>query len=60
MIKKNEIWAYIKTRDPKLYRHLNRRLMGRTLRLNGRVGRRVQLSCYRISNKIFGFQLVAA
>ncbi len=53
--KKNEIWAYIKTRDPKLYRQLNRSLMGRALHLNGRVGRRVQISCYRISNKIFGF-----
>jgi glycosyltransferase involved in cell wall biosynthesis len=53
--KKNEIWAYIKTRDPKLYRQLNRRLMGRTLRLQGRVGRKIQLSCYRLSHKIFGF-----
>ena len=53
--KKKELWDYLRTHDPKLYRQLRRRVIGRTLHLQGRIGRRFQLACYRLCNRVYGF-----
>ena len=53
--KKKELWAYIRTHDPRLYRQLRRRIMGMTVHLRGSISRKFQLSLYRVSNRIFGF-----
>ena len=53
--KKKELWDYIKTENPRLYRELRRRLLGRLIHLPGWIGRTVMLTGYRISRKIVSF-----
>jgi len=53
--KKNELWTYIQQKDQRLYQWLRRRMMGRAIHLHGCIGRRFQLSVYRLCNRIFGF-----
>jgi glycosyltransferase involved in cell wall biosynthesis len=55
MQKKDELWDYIGTHDPKLYRQLRWRFMGGTVHLRGHIARKFQLGCYRLCNRVFGF-----
>ena len=55
MRKKKELWAYIEKENPRLYRELRRRLLGRIVHLPGGFGRAVMLTGYRISRKIVSF-----
>ncbi len=53
--KKDELWEYIRQKNPAAYRVLRRRFFGRALHLRGKAGRRFVLILYGISRKIFGF-----
>ncbi len=53
--KKEELWEYVRSENPKLYGVLRRRFFGRILHLPGRLGRAVAVTGYKISRKIFGF-----
>ena len=53
--KKEELWAFIEKANPRLYRTLRRRFLGRILHLPGRFGRGVAVAGYKICQKIFGF-----
>ena len=53
--KKRELWTYIKQKDIRLFHKLRNRIMGRTLNLPGRGGRRLSLTIYKISQKVIGF-----
>ena len=53
--RKDELWAYIKEKYPKVYHRMMRRPMGIGTHLPGKVGRRILLRCYAISQKAVGF-----
>jgi len=53
--KKEELWAFIRQENPRVYRTLRHRLLGRLVHLKGRAGRAVIIGGYKISQKIFGF-----
>lgn len=53
--KKRELWTYIKEYDLRLFHHLRKGIMGRTMNLPGRSGRKIAVTAYKISQKIVGF-----
>lgn len=53
--KKKELWKYLKKRDKRLYFKLRHGIMGRTMNLPGRGGRKVSEMGYKITQKFFGF-----
>jgi hypothetical protein len=53
--KKRELWRYIKEKDIGLFHTLRRGIMGRTMNLPGRGGRKISVAAYRISQKVVGF-----
>jgi len=53
--KKKELWKYIKENDIRLYYRLKIGIMGVTVHIPGRVGRRVSVIAYKISQKVVGF-----
>ena len=55
LAKKRELWTYIKEKDIRLFHKLRNRIMGRTLNLPGKGGRRLSLTIYKISQKVIGF-----
>lgn len=53
--KKRELWKYIKEKDIGLFHKLRRGIMGQTMNLPGRGGRRISVAAYRLSQKVVGF-----
>lgn len=53
--KKYELWKYLKKKDPKLYYELKWGIMGRSMNLPGRSGRKISETAYKIANKFVGF-----
>ena len=53
--KKRELWTYIKNADIRLFHKLRNRIMGQTLNLPGKGGRKLSLTIYKISQKVIGF-----
>ncbi|MCM1047115.1 MAG: glycosyltransferase [Clostridiales bacterium] len=53
--KKKELWEYLKSKDKDLYYWMRGGIMGGTMNLPGRGGRRISVEGYRICQKIFGF-----
>ena len=53
--KKRELWKYIKDYDFRLFHHLRKGIMGRTMNLPGKSGRRISVAAYKISQKVVGF-----
>jgi len=52
--KKYELWKYLKKKDPKLYYELKWGIMGRSMNLPGRSGRKISETAYKIANKFVG------
>jgi len=52
---KAELWEYIKEKDRWLYRRLRHGIMGETMNLPGRGGRKVSVGVYKLCQMIFGF-----
>lgn len=55
LMKKRELWRYIKENDFWLFYRLRNGIMGVTVNLPGRTGRKISLAAYKISNKVVGF-----
>ncbi len=55
LMDKAELWEYIKEKDRWLYRKLRHGIMGETMNLPGRGGRKVSVGVYKLTQKIFGF-----
>ncbi len=55
LMKKQALWQYLKSYDERLYKKLRRGIMGRTMNLPGRGGRKISVAAYRLSQKIVGF-----
>ncbi len=55
LVKKQDLWRFIKEKDDRLFYRLRRGVMGTTVNLPGKAGRVISLAVYRISKKIVGF-----
>ncbi|MCI9125019.1 MAG: glycosyltransferase family 2 protein [Eubacterium sp.] len=53
--KKRELWGYIKQKDIRLFHRLRRGIMGNTMNLPGRGGRKISIAAYKIAQKVVGF-----
>lgn len=53
--KEKELWKYIKDKDLELYNNLRYGIMGRVINLPGRLGRKISVGAYKISQRIVGF-----
>lgn len=53
--KKRELWNYIKQKDLRLFHHLRNGIMGETMNLPGKGGRKISIAAYKISQKVVGF-----
>lgn len=55
LLKKRELWRYIKKRDLRLFHHLRIGIMGNTMNLPGKGGRKISVAAYKLSQKVVGF-----
>ena len=53
--KKRELWKYIKDKDITIFHKLRRGIMGQTMNLPGKGGRKISVAAYRLSQKVVGF-----
>ena len=53
--KKRELWKYIKDYDLRLFHHLRNGIMGQTMNLPGRSGRKVSSMAYSVARRLIGF-----
>lgn len=53
--KKKELWAYLKDADARLFRKIRYGILGQTMNLPGKPGRKVSSLAYTLANRIFGF-----
>ena len=53
--KKKELWKYLKEKDKRLYYWMRNGIMGGTMNLPGRGGRKFSVEVYQLCQKIFGF-----
>lgn len=53
--KKKELWEYLKEKDPRAYRKIRYGILGQTMNLPGKPGRKVSSLAYQVANRIFGF-----
>lgn len=53
--KKRQLWKYIKDYDIRLFHHLRNGIMGTTMNLPGKGGRKISVAAYKISQKVVGF-----
>lgn len=53
--KKQELWQYLKEKDKGLFRWMRTGIMGGTMNLPGRGGRKISVEGYKICQKIFKF-----
>lgn len=55
MAKKRELWDSLKEKEPWAYRRIRFSIMGVWMNFPGRVGRKISVCGYRVTQKIFGF-----
>lgn len=53
--KKRELWKYIKDKDITLFHKLRNGILGQTMNLPGKGGRKISVAAYRLSQKVVGF-----
>ena len=53
--KKRDLWKYIKEYDIRLFHRLRNGIMGQTMNLPGKSGRKISVAAYKISQKVIGF-----
>ena len=55
LVKKKELWAWLKQEYPAIYKKLRFSVFGIFMNLPGAVGRKISVLGYKIANKVFGF-----
>ena len=55
LAKKQLLWLYLKEKDHALHRWMRNGIIGRTMNLPGKGGRRISVEAYHICQKIFKF-----
>lgn len=53
--KKKELWQYLKKKDFRIYRKIRRGILGQTMNLPGRSGRKISVLGYQMARRIWGF-----
>lgn len=53
--KKKELWDYLKNYDKRLYKKIRSHILGRSMNLPGKFGRKIVETGYSITRKIYGF-----
>lgn len=53
--KKNELWYYLKNKNPELYRAVKHTALGSFMEMDGKIGKKLITTGYAISRKFFGF-----
>ena len=53
--KKKELWQYLKEKDSKVYAKIRYGILGQTMNLPGKPGRKESSLAYAMANRIFGF-----
>lgn len=53
--KKTELWKYLYEKDARLYRRIRYGILGQTMNLPGKPGRKISSLAYTMANKLFGF-----
>ena len=55
MDKKKELWNYLKTTNPRVYRMMKHKLLGLSMQLPGKGGRKLIVWGYQMAQKMYGF-----
>lgn len=55
LAKKKELWQYAKEKDNALYKSLRYSILGESVNLPGKVGRKISKTGYKVMNKLIGF-----
>lgn len=55
LVKKKELWAYLKKKDYKTYVKIRYGILGQTMNLPGRSGRKVSSLAYSVAQRLIGF-----
>ena len=55
LVKKSQLWAYLRTEDPAVYGRMRRRPLPSFTDLPGRLGRKLSVKLYRLARKIYKF-----
>ena len=53
--KRDELWQYVKEKDPQLYRRLRSQVVGLSATLPGKGGRKMSIALYHLAQKIWKF-----
>ncbi len=53
--KKKELWQYLKGKDLRLYHRIRRSVLGNTMNLPGKGGRKISVAAYKVAQKVVGF-----
>jgi len=53
--KRRSLWKYLKNSNPAMYKMVNNTLLGRPMQMKSYIGRKIIISGYKMSQKIFGF-----
>ncbi len=54
--KKKQLWAYLKNRDPKVFRQIRYGILGQSMNLPGKPGREVSSFAFLVAKRIYKFQ----
>lgn len=52
---KEELWELVNEKNPKLYKRVRKSILGKSMNLPGKLGRKTSEFLYFVTNKIFGF-----
>ncbi|MCI8528582.1 MAG: glycosyltransferase family 2 protein [Lachnospiraceae bacterium] len=55
LVKKKELWQYLKSKDRRLFLRLRHGIMGNAMNLPGRGGRKISVGGYKICQKLYKF-----
>ena len=55
LAKKKELWQYLKEKDVRAYKKIRRSIMGNTMNLPGKGGRKISVAAYKIAQMVVGF-----
>ncbi|MEG0793782.1 MAG: glycosyl transferase, partial [Lachnospiraceae bacterium] len=53
--KKKDLWKYLKSRDYRVYWKIRYSILGHTMNLPGKSGRKISIMAYKVARRLFGF-----
>jgi glycosyltransferase involved in cell wall biosynthesis len=55
LAKKQDVWDYLKEKDPEIFGTIRHGLFGTVMNLPGKTGRKISVICYKVAQKVVGF-----